>query len=233
MSPPYLRYICDVLHHVACATRVSTLLSQMATFATFFTTDAYRQDAERLGRCCALFNLSFVMLEGEELGSWKRNCNQKPRLLHQFRRETRGPIVWLDADCIIHHRPDVLIADCVADALLWQGGLTEKPYVSSQVMWWNDTDTAHGMIADWAQRSLDNPASLADPLLKATCDAWRGRASIAALPPSYLKPYWKVVDGVTPTDIVISSNERRSVHADAAPRQNRTRLEPLNLPYAR
>ena len=204
----------------------------MTTFATFYTTPEYRDDAERLGECCRFFGLRFTMIEGEELGSWKRNCNQKPRLLARLRHAVGGPIVWLDADCVIHHRPDALLAERVEDAVLWQGGISEKHYVSSQVMWWNDTPAARGMIDDWSRRSVDNPESLADPLLKATCDAWRGQARVGVLPLEYLKPYWKPVEGVRPEQIVISSNERRCQHPDAVPRQIRTRLEPLRVPYA-
>jgi hypothetical protein len=201
------------------------------TVATFYTTPAYREDAERLGRCCRVFGLPFTMVGGEEYGSWRRNCNQKPRLLERLRGAISGPIVWLDADCVIHHSPAALLQQRLDDAVLWQGGISAKPYVSSQVMWWNDTAPARGMIADWSRRSIENPESLADPLLKATCDAWRGRAKVGALPPEYLKPYWKPLEGVLPEQIVISSNERRCVHPDATPRQIRVRLEPLRLPF--
>jgi hypothetical protein len=172
------------------------------------------------------------MVEGQEFGSWKRNCNQKPRLLEQVRNAVSGPIVWLDADCIIHHCPEALLDDRREDAVLWQGGIsTTKPYISSQVMWWNDTAAARAMIADWAQRSIDTPDSLADPLLKATCDAWRGRANIGVLPPEYLRPYWKPPEDEHPQRIVISCNERRCVHPDATPRQVRVRLAPVQLPF--
>jgi len=201
------------------------------TFATFYTTPAYRADAERLGRCCEVFDLPFTMLEGEEFGSWKRNCNQKPRMLRKLRERIDGPIVWLDADCIIHDLPAALLTARAEDAVLWSGGVSEKRYVSSQVMWWNDTANARAMIAEWAHRSVDDPESLADPLLKATCEAWRARADIGLLPPEYLKPYWKPVEGVAPQDIVISGNERRCVHPDATPRQDRPRLEPLRVPF--
>ena len=201
------------------------------TFATFYTTPEYQEDAARLGRCCRAFGLPFTMVEGEELGSWKRNCNQKPRLLQRLRNAISGPIVWLDADCVIHRPPTVLLIDRPEDAVLWQGGLGAKPYVSSQVMWWNDTAAARAMIADWAQRSVDNPESLADPLLKATCDAWRGSANVGTLPPEYIQPYWKPVELEHPRDIVISSNERRCTHPDATPRQIRIRLQPLHLPF--
>jgi hypothetical protein len=202
------------------------------TFATFYNTPAYRADADRLAACCRHFGLPFVAVPGRDFGSWKRNCNQKPRLLLTLRDELRGPIVWMDADCIIHEAPSDLLRARDDDAVLWQGGFSgDRIYVSSQVMWWNDTPAARGMIADWAGRSLDNPDSLADPLLKATCDAWRSRARIGVLPPAYLKPYWKPVEGVTASEIVISTNERRSIHPDATPRQNRIRLEPLRLPF--
>jgi hypothetical protein len=208
------------------------MASNAVTFVTFYTNDAYLEDARRLERCCRHFGLAFEMVKGEELGSWKRNCNQKPGLLDRTRRRLSGPIVWLDSDCIVHERPEALLAARSEDAVLWKGGVSEKPYVSSQVMWWNDSPSARAMIADWAKLAAANPGSLADPLLKTVCDEWRGAAVIGTLPPAYLKPYWKPEDGVRPEEIVISSNERRCVHPDATPRQVRLRLDPLRLPYA-
>ena len=77
-----------------------------------------------------------------------------------------------------------------------------------------------------------NPESLADPLLKATCEKWRGKANVGTLPPSYLKPYWFDVEGVESSEaIVISRNERRCIHPDAKTKTVRVRLDPLVLPY--
>lgn len=201
-------------------------------FACFYNNDAYRRDALRLERCCRHFGLPFRMIQGDELGGWRRNCNQKPRLLAALRAEVHGPIVWLDSDCVIHQPPLALLENDGEDAMLWKGGNSEKHYVSSQTMWWNDTPFARAMIDDWARLSRENPESLADPLLKCVCDNWRDRAAIAVLPDAYLKPYWKNDDDIDVEAIVISSNERRCVHPDATPRQNRVRLEPLALPYA-
>jgi len=204
----------------------------LPTFLTFYTNEAYREDAQRLGRCCRHFGLPFEMARGEERGGWKRNCNQKPLLLERARRRLAGPLVWLDSDCVIHRRPSALLRRREEDAVLWMAGVSEKHYVSSQVMWWGDTPVARAMIADWAERARGRPESLADPLLKEVCDAWRGRAAVGRLPASYGKPYWKPVPGVRFDCIVISSNERRGVHPDATPRQDRRRLCPLRLPYA-
>ncbi len=202
-------------------------------FFTFYTNDMYLADARRLEQCCNYFGLKIEIVKGEEFGSWKKNCNQKPRLIEQVRNRVEGPIVWLDSDCIIHSEPIALLEKISGDALLWQGGLTEKHYVSSQTMLWNDTKTSRSMIADWAALSRENPESLADPLLKIVCENWRSRASIGRLPDMYLKPYWKVVEGVSSENIIISTNERRCVHPDAAPRQNRVRLDPLKIPYVK
>jgi len=206
--------------------------SILTTFVAFYTNDAYLEDARRLERCCQHFDLRFEKVKGEEFGSWKRNCNQKPRLLDQVRRRISGPIVWLDSDCIIHERPSALLSTRSDDAVLWMGGVTEKRYVSSQVMWWSDSPIARAMIEDWAMLSKEQPESLADPLLKAVCEKWRGTATVGTMPATYLKPYWKPVPGVRSEEIVISSNERRCVHLDAKPRQIRVRLDPLCLPYA-
>jgi hypothetical protein len=205
----------------------------LPTFATFYTDDAYLEVSRRLERCCRLFGLPFLRVRGEDLGSWQRNCNQKPRLLLDVRRQLRGPVVWLDADCIIQRRPALLLEEHDDDALLWLGGVCNtEDYISSQTTWWNDSPAALGMIEGWAALSLEHPGSLADPLLKRICTAWRGRAAIGRLPDAYLKPYWFDVEGVTPAEIVISSNERVSDKPDGLYARDRRRLDPLVLPWA-
>ncbi|MEM9302015.1 MAG: hypothetical protein AAGE01_07880 [Pseudomonadota bacterium] len=204
----------------------------MTTIFTFYNNEAYRADAERLGRCCAHFGVPFEAVEGKELGSWVRNCNQKPRLLATVRKRVRGPIVWLDSDCVIHRPPATLLEPRSADAMLWCGAITQKHYVSSQVMWWNDTPAAHAIIDEWAALSLHHRDTLADWLLKRVIDTgWLDRAAIDTLPGHYIKPYWKPVEGVCSAAIVISSNERRCTHVDATPRQDRVRLDPFYLPF--
>ncbi len=203
-------------------------------FATFHTDESYRALARRLERCCAVFGLRFVAIEGQDHGSWRRNCNQKPRLLSSLRSRVSGPIVWLDADCVIQRPPTLFQADLSCDAILWRAGRSEgKAFVASQVMWWNDTPTAHAMIAEWAERSRERPENLADPLLKEVCDAWFDRADIQRLPDTYRAVYWAPEPGLVEDEIVISCNERASRSPDARYRRDRKRLLELILPFDR
>jgi hypothetical protein len=200
-------------------------------FVTFFTDAAYRAQAERLGRCCEVFGLRFRALEGRDYGNWRRNCNQKPQLLESLRASVTGPIAWLDADCVIHHLPELLNKPPDGDATLWRAGEGgDKWYVNSAVMLWNDTPTANEMISDWAQLSRESPDSLADPLLKQVCDRWADRSRIARLPDEYGVAYFRPPEGLHPEEIVISRNERASEAPDADSGPRRRRFE-LVLPY--
>lgn len=202
------------------------------TFATYYTDDGYQTLSRRLERCCGVFGLRFVALQGREHGSWRRNCNQKPRLLEALRSRLSGPIVWLDADCVIHQPPTLFQRELACDAILWRGGRSvDKRYIGSQVMWWNDTPDAHVMIAEWAELSRRCPDSLADPLLKEVCDRWVDRARIQALPDGYRAVYFDATPRLAREQIVISCNERASGAPDAVCARSRTRLVELVLPF--
>jgi hypothetical protein len=208
------------------------ILAQRPTFATFYTDDRYRALARRLARCCVVFGLRFLAIQGQDHGSWRRNCNQKPRLLELLRSRVPGPIVWLDADCVIHQPPTLFQGDLSCDAVLWRGGRSgDKRYIGSQVMLWNDTPRARAMIATWAELSCSRPDSLADPLLKQVCDVWVDRARIDPLPDTYRSVYWAPAAGLVREAIVISCNERASQAPDALPLRRRERLIDLLLPF--
>lgn len=204
-----------------------------ATFATFYTDDNYLEIARRLERCCDFFNLPFQLIKGVDYGSWQKNCNQKPRLLAELRADISGPIVWMDADCVIHSKPALFSETHSCDAILWRGGQSrDKWYIGSQVMYWADSPTARSMIDTWAKLSEAHADSLADPLLKQTCDQWLSKASIDTLPESYRCIFHhEISNSLKDTDIIISCNERASDKPDGVYRNKRPRFRELSLPF--
>jgi len=205
-------------------------------FFTFWTDDNYRKAAERLRVSCDRWGIKTDFREASDQGSWRHNCNQKPRLLWALRQEYTCPIVCLDADCVVHARPDLLMEPHDCDAILWNGGVPSRArrgYVSSGVTWWNNTTRARRMLKHWAKLSKLRLNKIVDPLLRVVClEAMQHGARIETLPSAYMKPYWIRKRGLSANGIVISCNERPGTHTDGLYGRKRLRLDPLTPEHA-
>ncbi len=194
------------------------------TFWTFYTDDRYKLAAARLGRSCEKFNIKFMMSSAPDLGRWRVNCNQKPMFLLAAYDKCDGPVVCLDADCVVHERPDFLLQPHPGvDAILWAGGVGRR-YVSSGVCWWGRTGIARAMLQMWVDECARR-RKMADKQLKTVCDEFKETATMVKIPRAYLKPYWIRKKGVeTP---IISCNERMTEHKDGRYDRRRKRIDPL------
>lgn len=200
----------------------------MTIFLTFYTDENYKKLAKRLGHSCARFGLKFEAIKGQELGTWRANCNQKAQILLDFWAGVTEPVCFLDADCVIHKEPALLLGPHhnLPDAILWAGGQGRR-YVSSGVTWWNKTPGAFELIRKWAECCVERRGRLADPALRRAVGLLEGKVKVRKLPPEYLKPYWKRKSGVAPADIVISCNERGTEKRDGLYDRKRRRVDPL------
>lgn len=205
-------------------------------FWTFYTDDNYKQAADRLLRSCTRFKLTARADEAPDQGTWRKNCNQKPRLLLDIWKAHDGPVVCMDADCVVHRYPILLTQKHQCDAILWNAGVPSRRgrYVSSGVTWWNKTEMAQRMLERWAELSLQRLNKIVDPLLRIVCTEMAEHATIMRLPAAYMKPYWIRKGEIRdPKDIVISCNERPGTHEDGAyARRKRTRVDPLTPEHA-
>lgn len=62
--------------------------------------------AERLRASCDRFDLNHFIAP-MQAADWMVVCNQKPKFLRDMLMETRGPILWCDADCEILRMPSL------------------------------------------------------------------------------------------------------------------------------
>ena len=77
---------------------------------SFFTKDTiYEKEVEELIESCNLLHLDFIIEEKKDLGSWQKNCCQKPLFIHECLQKYKRPLLWVDADAIILKKPDLLL----------------------------------------------------------------------------------------------------------------------------
>jgi hypothetical protein len=75
---------------------------------SFYTRDTiYEKEVEDLILSCRGLNLEAHIEPRADLGSWEKNCCQKPEFILECLNRFKRPILWVDADAMILQRPSL------------------------------------------------------------------------------------------------------------------------------
>jgi hypothetical protein len=127
----------------------------LPVIVNFFTKDTpYELEAERLVASCASLGLEIVT-EGLAAGaSWTANCALKAEFCLSIWRRLRKPIVWLDADAVVHGVPDLLRGSAFDFAIHnWSGWK-----FCSGTLYFGQSDAAGALLEQWVETCRANPA---------------------------------------------------------------------------
>ncbi len=105
----------------------------------------YKEEAQRLIDSCNSVGVPHYVCEIPSLGSWEANCALKPSFLLAMWRDKRGPFLWVDADAILHRRPDLLI-NAACDFAIHKVDLWE---FASGTVFFNNTPLAGLLLQRW------------------------------------------------------------------------------------
>ena len=82
------------------------------TIISFFTKDTiYEKEVQELIESCKNLHLDYIIEGIEDLGSWQKNCCQKPLFIQKCLQKTKRPLLWVDADGIILKTPFLPLTD--------------------------------------------------------------------------------------------------------------------------
>lgn len=70
----------------------------------------YQAYADMLKKSLRRFDLEHQVVKVEDSGDWHENVSTKPAFIYGMLKKEKRPIVWLDADCSIESRPELLFA---------------------------------------------------------------------------------------------------------------------------
>lgn len=75
---------------------------------SFFTENTiYEKEVEDLLSSCRSLGLKHYILRQIDLGSWEKNCCQKPLFIYEALKKFQRPLLWVDADAILLQRPSL------------------------------------------------------------------------------------------------------------------------------
>ena len=136
---------------------------------SYYTADTpYATMATRLRASCESLDLDHYIVALESLGSWEANTAAKASVCRLAWEQVGRPILWVDADAVIHQRPE-LLRGASADFAVhrWKG-----QYFASGTVFFNQTPMARQLLNRWVHRcaaDLDR-ATLDQTHLE---DAWK------------------------------------------------------------
>lgn len=129
-------------------------------YISFYTPD-YKSLATRLIESLNHLNLKHEVEEAPQRGSWVRNCSYKPEFILKKWEASDVPVVWLDADAIVHSYPYVFdeITEDFACHLFDRKRLTHRSGLEllSGTLFFNKTPAAHKLLKEWVFRQIRQP----------------------------------------------------------------------------
>ncbi|EEY91048.1 MULTISPECIES: putative nucleotide-diphospho-sugar transferase [Acinetobacter] len=156
----------------------------MLTVFGFHTDDKlYTKHAQILAESAKKFNIH-ILLKQFSKDDWQTIIAFKPVFISQMRRETHGPLLFVDADAIILEDIRPYFNAIEEDIAVHY--IDNKRLISSTIFI-NDTKNAHSLMDEWEKRMLQNPTIWDQIILQNLVDEWHdaGLITLKKLPPNY------------------------------------------------
>lgn len=120
----------------------------------FFTKGTeYELEAKRLESSCLALGLDSEIVGVDSLGSWVANCSYKPFFIRDIWKQTKRPVLWVDADGMLLSPPDLLAATSADFAVhKWKGN-----GFASGTVFFKQSEMAGKLLDQWCQCSKDSP----------------------------------------------------------------------------
>ncbi len=80
---------------------------------SFYTKDTiYEKEVEDLKHSCEALSIDHYIEERKDLGTWEKNCAQKPLFIYECLKKFKRPLLWVDADGIVLKKPSIDLKLC-------------------------------------------------------------------------------------------------------------------------
>jgi len=189
---------------------------------SFHTGGAYAPLADRLRASLSAVGVRYVVAYLPDRGNWQANCLAKPGFLQALRARYPGrPLLWVDADAIVHADPRPHLAalgECDAAVHRFRGR-----EVLSGTVYLAATESAGWLLGRWWQCAAEHPDRWDQKALAAAIDLDRydrPSPTIAELPAELCCIHdlqRKLTPGIRPV-IEHFQQSRKTLAAEAASR---------------
>ena len=112
--------------------------------------DLYVEGAERMRESAEKFGYEVHTERMGDKGSWTANCAFKPKFLASCMERFDRPLVWVDADAVIHRPLEHLESPYIEFAVAWDPLLPFKSFMSA-VIYLTQTPAATRILGEWGE----------------------------------------------------------------------------------
>jgi hypothetical protein len=156
---------------------------------SFYTNAVYMKHAAELKKSCEAFGIPCEIDQLEDRGGWMKNVQQKPEFIRQkMLKHQEETVVWLDADCVIRAKPELLMGDLACDVAAYSARYAGDVWGSTILF--RPTDLAQEVVAQWQLRINEKPMWQDNLCLKFAISLDTPAAKLVQLPISYTWTEW-------------------------------------------
>lgn len=117
---------------------------------SFYTKNTiYEKEVEDLLSSCRALEIDHYVEERDDLGSWERNCAQKPIFILECINKFNEPVLWVDSDAILLQKPSLQLHQY--DLALYFNNPT---HARSATIFFNATREARKFLTLWHKELL-------------------------------------------------------------------------------
>lgn len=171
----------------------------------------YEEEAKALMLSCKRWKLEHLVEARPSLGSWEKNCAQKPLFILEKLNEHKRPVLWTDADSIFLNAPNFsAFHGCDFSVRLHPSLADDHPSkVVSNTIYVNYTKEAISLVEKWMQNCLHelqdkgrkeefwDQTALRDAILSGT------KAKVVEMPLAYCKIFDSDFFNIAPRDVIL------------------------------
>jgi tetratricopeptide (TPR) repeat protein/SAM-dependent methyltransferase len=148
----------------------------------------YESAAQKLIASCERHHLDHRVVGLESRGSWEANCSLKSEFIHETWKASGRPVLWVDADAILH-RPPNLVRGVTADFAIHR--CRDWEFASGTLLF-NKTPAAGVLLERWLARCRRFPQVWDQVNLDL---AWEETIAVHPLESLWLpEPYCRIFD---------------------------------------
>jgi len=145
----------------------------------------YEAEARRMEASIRRLGLKLELLAIDSAGDWLANVRRKPQILLEQRRRLRGPLLYVDADAVMHRDPWPYLRLYDGDAAIANHQTGE---IISATLLLNDTPGAVALLEAWIAEQARDPAAWDQWSLQKVVQANRADPFSPPLRVQYLPP---------------------------------------------
>jgi SAM-dependent methyltransferase len=113
----------------------------------------YEQEVDRLRNSVQSLGMEAEFIGTDPLDSWEHNCAYKAQFIHDIYSQFDRPVLWLDADAVVHSHP-LLVAGAEPDFAInkangWQ--------FASGTVYFNRTELGELLLKQWLLNCQERP----------------------------------------------------------------------------